>query len=101
MPSFIYLFKFFLIYFFSVFLSLLFMHHIQYSMEYVPSLIPTTRLTQFPHSPSLQNLQFISQSPQPLMVCLPLQFPATDFSSPSSNVLHGIPYAPQVRETIP
>ena len=52
------------------------------------------------HPPPLQNPQFVSQSPQSLMVHLPLQFPPTHFPSPPPNVLHVIPYGAQISETI-
>ena len=68
----------------------LFMYHTQCSMQYVPSLIPTTRLTQPLRPPPLQNPQFVSQSPQSLMVHLPLRFLTTHFSL-TSNVLRVIP----------
>ena len=53
-----------------------------------------------PYPPPLQNPQFVSQSPQSLMACLPLRFPPTHFSFPFPSVLHVICYAPQISETI-
>ena len=85
--------------FFSGFQNSLFMHHTQCSMQYVPSITPINRLTQT-SAPSPQNSQFVSQSPQSLMVCFPLQFPPTHFSSWSPSVFRVILYAPQLSETI-
>ena len=85
-------------YFFSVPRFIVYMPHPV--LHAIRALLSTHHQAHLPSTLTPQNPQFVSQSPQSLMVYLSLWFPPTHFSSPSPNVFCVIPYAPQVSENI-